>query len=101
MRTLLQLSSGLVSNSFGTHLGYAIQMNCRLHWLDLPSTQNLDALSIEQQQREQIEWERRRELGQQLQQVSHDDTALRTLLSPYWGFEHVLSPASMQALLTS
>jgi hypothetical protein len=101
MRTLLQLSSGLVSNSFGTHLGYAIQMNCRLHWLDLPSTQNLDALSVEQQQRERIEWERRLELGQQLQKVSHDETALRELLLPYWGFDHVLSAAAMHALLTS
>ena len=100
MRTLLQLSTGLVSNSFGTHLGYAMQMNCRLHWLDLPSTQNLDALSMEQQQRERIEWERRRELGQQLQQVSHDDRTLRNLLLPYWGFDHVLTPASMRALLT-
>ena len=76
-------------------------MNCRLHWLNLPSTQNLAALSMEQQQREQIEWERRLELGQQLQEVSHDETALRNLLLPYWGFDHVLSQASMRALLTS
>jgi hypothetical protein len=100
MRTLLELSTGVVSNSFGTHLGYAIQMDCRLHWLDIPSTQNLDALSTQQQQRERIEWERRRELGHQLQQVSHDETALRQLLLPYWGFDHVLTPASMRALLT-
>ena len=45
--------------------------------------------------------ERRRELGQQLQQVSHDETALRQLLLPYWGFDHVLSPAAMRALLIS
>jgi hypothetical protein len=56
---------------------------------------------MEQQQRERIEWKRRLELGQQLQQVSHDETALRNLLLPYWGFDHVLSPASMRALLTS
>ena len=56
---------------------------------------------MEQQQREQIEWERRRELGQQLQLVSHDETALRELLMPYWGFDNVLSTATMRALLTS
>jgi hypothetical protein len=56
---------------------------------------------VEQQQRERIEWERRLELGQQLQKVSHDETALRELLLPYWGFDHVLSAAALRALLTS
>ena len=34
MRTLLELSDGLVSNAFGTHLGYGVALGARLHWIE-------------------------------------------------------------------
>ena len=35
MRTLLELSDGLASNAFGTHLGYGAALRCQLHWIDV------------------------------------------------------------------
>ena len=63
LRTLLELCDGLASNSFGTHLGYAVHCQRRLHWLDAACNQTLTSLSAQQQDRETIEWNRRQELG--------------------------------------
>ena len=45
LRTLLELCDGLASNSFGTHLGYAVHCQRRLHWLDAACDQTLTSLS--------------------------------------------------------
>ena len=44
MRTLLELSDGLVTNAFGTHLGYAACFDRRLHWLPVVAEQDLSHL---------------------------------------------------------
>ena len=99
MRTLLELCDGLASNSFGTHLGYALQCNKALHWLDVASRQDLSALPQAHRERERIEWQRRQELGQELKGCREHPEALQTLLEPYWGFSHVKRPETMAGIL--
>lgn len=99
LRTLLEISDGMASNSFGTHLGYAVHLNRSLHWLNSSCSQSLDALPEDQQRRERMEWDRRQALGQQLQLYSDDRAALRKLLTPYWGFDRILSPEQARELL--
>ena len=99
LRTLLELCDGLASNSFGTHLGYAVHCQRRLHWLDAACDQTITSLSGQQQDRETIEWNRRQELGRELKACGDDSDAVRSLLDPYWGFSNVRDPATMARLL--
>ena len=99
MRTLLELCDGLASNSFGTHLGYAVACQRRLHWLEVNSHQDLSSLSTEQQERERIEWSRRQELGETLRACGDDQQAVRSLLQPLWGFSQVRTPETMARML--
>jgi hypothetical protein len=99
LRTLLELCDGLASNSFGTHLGYAVHCQRRLHWLDAACDQTLTSLSGQQQDRETVEWNRRLELGQDIRACGDDRDAVRSLLDPYWGFSYGRDPETMARLL--
>ncbi|MFM2173343.1 MAG: hypothetical protein RLZZ54_1270 [Cyanobacteriota bacterium] len=108
LRTLLELSDGLASNAFGTHLGYAVALDKSIHWLNHPAEQNLSALSANQAAREATEWRERERLSNALQQVlQRRDAApeqtskeLRQLLEPYWGFAHHRDPQALHHLLS-
>ena len=99
MRTLLELCDGLASNSFGTHLGYAVACQRGLHWLEVNSHQDLSSLSTEQQERERNEWSRRQTLGEALKACGDDQQAIRPLLEPFWGFSQVRTPETMARVL--
>jgi hypothetical protein len=110
LRTLMQLSDGLVSNAFGTHLGYGCFCNLRLHWLNHQASQDLSHLKGHQAAKEQLEWQERQRLSNELsallQNGSEGDSAavhadrLRDLLNPYWGFSEHRTPQDMKAILT-
>jgi hypothetical protein len=107
MRTLLELSDGLVSNAFGTHLGYGVALGKRLHWIETGAEQDLSGLSDEKAREETVEWQERQRLStalsQRLAAASHSDTAeveVRALLDPYWGFDRTRAPAELRAILT-
>ncbi|MEB3316749.1 MAG: hypothetical protein VKO39_01190 [Cyanobacteriota bacterium] len=100
MRTLLELSDGLVSNAFGTHLGYAVALGKRLHWIPVTVEQDLTALAGPKAAEERKEWSERERLGAQLLEVLETgDGDLRQLLDPYWGFASVRSPQELWAVL--
>ena len=110
MRTLLELSDGLVSNAFGTHLGYAVALEKRLHWIPVGVEQDLSALTGPKAAEEQEEWRERERLSAELRQrlaagseahgPSHTlDRDLRQLLDPYWGFDAVRSSPDLRRLL--
>jgi hypothetical protein len=105
MRTLLELSDGLVSNAFGTHLGYGVALGKRLHWLPVEAEQDLSGLHGAKAEEEAAEWSERQRLSAELSSrlalpdPAAADAAVRELLSPYWGFESVLSPDQLRRLL--
>lgn len=101
MRTLLALSDGLVTNAFGTHLGYAACFEKRLHWLPVAAEQDLSQLSGAKALEEQAEWSERERLSAQLiQRLEQGDAhGVRQLLDPYWGFERVRDPGALRQLL--
>jgi hypothetical protein len=100
LRTLLALCDGLASNAFGTHLGYAVALNRRLHWIASDAEQDLSALPAEQAERERIEWRRRRELSEAVAAAEGGEVgAVADLLDPYWGFGCLRSPAELRRLL--
>jgi hypothetical protein len=107
LRTLLELSDGLASNAFGTHLGYAVALDKSLHWLHQQPQQDLSALTTEQAAREAAEWQERERLSTTLQQLllqadsaSGPTGRLRELLDPYWGFAHHRDPQALRHLLS-
>jgi hypothetical protein len=119
MRTLLDLSDGLASNAFGTHLGYAVALEKSVHWLKSQPQQDLSALSAEQAALEAAEWRERSRLSSAMQGVlnrtnsanssisspdasapDHTQTALRQLLEPYWGFSKHRDPQTLHYLLS-
>jgi len=101
MRTLLELSDGLVSNAFGTHLGYAACFDRRLHWLPVAAEQDLSHLSGAKAAEEEAEWAERQRLSGLLCEwlEQGDAAAVRRLLDPFWGFELVRDPQSLGQLL--
>jgi hypothetical protein len=107
MRTLLELSDGLVSNAFGTHLGYGVALGKRLHWLPVVAEQDLSGLSDAKAEEEAAEWSERQRLSAELSsRLALADpaaaaAAVRDLLDPYWGFDCLRSSAELRHLLTS
>jgi hypothetical protein len=104
LRTLLELADGLASNAFGTHLGYAVAMERRLHWLDQEAEQDLARLPPERARLEALEWAERQRLSQELRQRLDADpavatVAVRELLDPYWGLGLTRTPAELRQLL--
>jgi|688.fasta_scaffold00801_11 hypothetical protein len=104
MRTLLELSDGLASNAFGTHLGYGVALGLRLHWLPVAAEQDLTNLSADKRQEEAGEWEERKRLSAGLTALltraeGEASDAVRSLLDPWWGFERVRSGAELRRLL--
>jgi hypothetical protein len=105
MRTLLELSDGLISNAFGTHLGYAVALGKRLHWLPVQAEQNLSNLSPAKAEEEAEEWRERQRLSAELSAALAMTDAVasaesvRDLLNPYWGFDCAHSPADLRAIL--
>jgi hypothetical protein len=104
LRTLLELSDGLVSNAFGTHLGYGVALGKRLHWIDVAPEQDLSALAGDKAEEEAAEWQERQRLSAELRQrlaLPGDAAAVavRELLDPYWGFAAVQAPAALRELL--
>ena len=104
MRTLLELSDGLVSNAFGTHLGYGVALGLRLHWLPVEAEQDLSTLRSDKAQEEALEWEERLRLSAELVAAlslapPQSGAAVQALLDPYWGFTDVQSPEALRALL--
>ncbi len=106
MRTLLELSDGLVSNAFGTHLGYGVALGKRLHWLPVAAEQDLSGLSAAKAEEEAAEWSERQRLSAELTSrlALADDglamEAVRELLDPYWGFDCWRPAAELNDLLT-
>lgn len=103
MRTLLALSDGLVTNAFGTHLGYAACFERRLHWLPVAAEQDLSHLNGAKAAEEEAEWAERQRLSAALiERLDRaDGPGVRQLLDPYWGFERVRDPQSLRQLLVS
>jgi hypothetical protein len=104
MRTLLELSDGLASNAFGTHLGYGVALGARLHWIEAEAEQDLSALAGAKAREEAEEWAERQRLSAQLRAALAEgqptpQEAVRRLLDPYWGFGAVQSPQALRALL--
>lgn len=105
MRTLLELSDGLVSNAFGTHLGYGVALGKRLHWLPVEAQQDLSHLSADKAAEEKAEWGERQRLSARLSmaldaQKSMDVSSLvMDLLNPYWGFNCLWPAADLRSLL--
>jgi hypothetical protein len=104
MRTLLELSDGLVSNAFGTHLGYGLALGLRLHWLPVDAEQDLSTLKSEKAEEEAVEWAERQRLSAELVAAlslspPQSQAAVQALLDPYWGFNNVQSPEALRMLL--
>ena len=102
LRTLLELSDALVSNAFGTHLGYAVALDRQLHWLAIEAEQDLSAMRPDQAEREQAEWRERQRLSGELQALLRADASaasLQNLLNPYWGFDQIRQPDELRQLL--
>jgi hypothetical protein len=101
MRTLLELSDGMVTNAFGTHLGYAACFGRRLHWLPVAAEQDLSHLSGAKAAEEEAEWAERQRLSAELSERLHqgDGAGVRRLLDPYWGFERVRESGSLRQVL--
>ena len=90
MRTLLELSDGLASNAFGTHIGYGAALGCQLHWVDVEVEQDLSNLSTNKAQEEEAEWSERERLIGELRKAltlagKVQQDAINKLLDPYWG----------------
>jgi hypothetical protein len=104
MRTLLELSDGLVSNAFGTHLGYGLALGLRLHWLPVEAEQDLSRLKSDKAEEEALEWAERERLSAELtHRLTLPEPAamasVRELLDPYWGFDKVKEAAALRLLL--
>jgi len=104
MRTLVELSDGLASNAFGTHLGYGVALGLRLHWIAVQAEQDLSGLGGEKAEEEAAEWAERQRLSHALQHaltLAPDDSsaAVRELLDPYWGFGSTLESKKLAHLL--
>jgi hypothetical protein len=105
MRTLLELSDGLISNAFGTHLGYGVALGKRLHWLPVQADQNLASLSAVKADEEADEWRERQRLSSELSaalamaDAVASTKAVRDLLNPYWGFDCILPASDLRLLL--
>ena len=105
MRTLLEISDGLASNAFGTHLGYGVALNNKLHWIDVEPTQHLQKLSPEKAKEEEAEWAERQRLSKELRQALTlpDElraTTVNALLDPYWGLSKQPDSKAMACLLS-
>lgn len=104
LRTLLELSDGIATNAFGTHLGYGVGFGKRLHWLPVQVEQDLSHLRDHQVQEEVQEWAERHRLTVALIETiarvaTVEAGALQDLLEPYWGFRHVMSASQLKHLL--
>jgi hypothetical protein len=104
MRTLVELSDGMASNAFGTHLGYGVALGLRLHWIAVEAEQDLSALGGEKAEEEAAEWAERQRLSAALRQTlaltqGDPSAAVRELLDPYWGFGRVREGASLRQML--
>ena len=104
LRTLLELSDGMVSNAFGTHLGYGVSLGLRLHWLPVDAEQDLSTLKSEKAEEEAVEWAERQRLSAELVAAlslspPQSQAAVQALLDPYWGFNNVQSPEALRMLL--
>jgi hypothetical protein len=103
LRTLLELSDGLVSNAFGTHLGYAVALGKRLHWIPVGVDQDLSSLTGPKAEEERQEWRERerlsRELVERLAGGDAGEGAVVALLNPYWGFDAVRSPGELREVV--
>ena len=107
LHTLMQLSDGLASNAFGTHIGYAACKDLELHWMNSAAHEDRSLLPSEQEQRARQEWEERARLSEELAHVlnkySHkpsNNPHLIKLLNPFWGFDQVQSSHSLRKILT-
>jgi len=105
MRTLLELSDGLASNAFGTHLGYGAALGCQLHWIDVKAEQDLSNLSTNKAQEEEAEWSERERLSNDLKKVlslsdASQKTAVTALLHPYWGLDERPNREALKRQLT-
>jgi len=104
MRTLVELSDGLASNAFGTHLGYGVALGLQLHWIPVEAEQDLSALAGTKAQEEAAEWAERQRLSAALRDAlalgaPAAGEAVRTLLDPYWGFGRVRQGEALRTLL--
>jgi len=104
LRTLLELSDGLVSNAFGTHLGYGVALGLRLHWLPVEAEQDLSTLKPDKAKEESLEWEERQRLSAELSSrltlpEAEVAPAVRALLDPYWGFDRIQDSGALRRLL--
>lgn len=105
MRTLLELSGGLATNVFGTHLGYGAALGRRLHWIDVEAEQNLSNLSANKAHEEQAEWSERQRLSLALRQAltlpgNAQGTAITSLLDPFWGLSEQPDSGDLRRRLT-
>ncbi|MCP9799748.1 hypothetical protein [Synechococcus sp. RedBA-s] len=104
LRTLLELSDGLASNAFGTHLGYGVALGTRLHWIEAEAQQDLSTLAGAKAEEEAGEWAERQRLSALLRRElgSAEPGAqerVRGLLDPYWGFDAVQQEQALRQLL--
>ena len=106
LRTLIELSDGLISNAFGTHVGYAAALGKELYWIPDAAEEDRSRLAPAQAFRARREWEERTALSAELQKIlqqhgHHCDSnaPLRALLNPFWGFDRQRSPSELRKIL--
>jgi hypothetical protein len=110
LRTLLELSDGLATNAFGTHLGYAVSLERRLHWVAVEPEQDLSGLAEVQSAQEADEWRERQRLSKEVSDALSNEISgnassseamqtIRRLLDPFWGFECVHQPQVLAMIL--
>ena len=104
----MELSDGLISNSFGTHIGYAASLDKELHWIHNTAQQDLSRLQPAQAERERDEWDCRTTIGHEmsalLDRYGHqcaENSALMKLLNPFWGFDQLKSSSELRHILTA
>lgn len=104
LRTLLELSDGVATNAFGTHLGYAAALKRNIHWIPVAAEQDLSTLSDAKANEEAQEWNERQRLSERLQQILSNPmpsqaTELENLLNPLWGLNIKRTPEELRKLL--
>mgnify|MGYP006279761197 CR=1 FL=1 len=108
LHTLLNMSEGLVTNSFGTHIGYAAALGKQLHWISTTVKEDYSQLPNEQAKRAKAEHDERQRISLRLSALLDTTTnitiknpKIMELLDPYWGFSQLRTGKEMKKLLTN
>lgn len=108
LKTLFELSDGMVTNRLATHLGYALAMDKRLHWINASPGYESPGMSMDRSERELVENDINRKIVDQIRSILDHETSsgwaitksrLMELLDPYWGFASVKTAAQLRQII--